>query len=320
MVATTILGAGSCLRVARPGWPRHDGRVVLELVTGAVEPLRRQVQEAIRVRVAGPEPEARAVAVELVSADGPRWFAPGSPVWVVHSDVAMFVGGLRALLLQSLHPLAMAGVAAHSDYRHDPWGRLQRTGRFLALTTYGTAEQAEEACAVVRAVHERVRGTASDGRPYAATDPHLLAWVHLAEVESFLLSHRRYGHTPLNYDERDEYVAQMGRVARALGVLDPPDTVAELRRQLARYRPELRSTPAARASVRFLLNPPDVPLVARPAYGLLYASAATLLPVWARVGLRLPWLPVTERVVVRPAAQLLVDSMRWVLGPPPTAA
>ena len=105
----------------------------------------------------------------------------------------MFVGGMRALLLQSLHPLAMAGVAEHSDYRHDPWGRLQRTADFLAATTFGPESEAERAVARVRAVHEHVQGVAADGRPYRANDPHLLRWVHLAELESFLVAYRRYG-------------------------------------------------------------------------------------------------------------------------------
>ena len=110
----------------------------------------------------------------------------------------------------------------------------------------------------------------------------------------------------------------MAEVARTLGVVDPPTTVDALGRELASYLPEVRSTKEARDSARFLLAPPDLPLAARPLYGLLFASAATLLPLWARIALRLPWLPVTERVVVRPAAQLLVDTMRWALGPPPS--
>src|SRR5690606_4122950 len=159
---------------------------------------------------------------------GPRWFAPGSPIQRVHGDSATFVGGLRALLLQSLHPLAMAGVAGHSGYRGDPWGRLARTSTFLACTTFATAEPAQEMVDQGRAVHERVRGKAPDGRTYRASDPHLLAWVHVAEADSFLAAHQRYGERPLGPDEADEYVAQSGRVARALGAEDVPETVAGL--------------------------------------------------------------------------------------------
>ena len=167
----------------------------------------------------------------------------------------MFVGGLRALLLQSLHPLAMAGVADHSDFRSDPWGRLQRTAEFLTWTTFGTAEQAERACRRVRAVHSTVKGTAPDGRPYDATDPHLLRWVHLAEMDSFLAAHQRYGTPRLDAAQRDGYVADMARVGEAVGVIDPPRTEAEMRAALGAYRPELRSTKEARDAARFLLLP-----------------------------------------------------------------
>ncbi len=134
----------------------------------------------------------------------------------------MFVGGMRALLFQSLHPLAMAGVAQHSDYRSDPWGRLRRTADFLAATTFGPASQAQRAVDTVHRVHERVVGTASDGRPYAANDPHLLEWVHIAELDSFLAAHDRYGERPLVGNERDRYVADAAVVARGAGCDRPP--------------------------------------------------------------------------------------------------
>lgn len=227
----------------------------------------------------------------------------------------MFVGGLRALLLQSLHPLAMAGVAQHSDYRHDPWGRLQRTADFLAATTFGPADEAQRAIDTVRSVHERVRGTARDGRSYYANDPHLLKWVHLAELDSFLVAHDRYGDVHLSEDQRDGYVHDMARIASALGVVDPPHSVADLRRQLNSYRHELRSSPEARDAARYLLFSAPLPAVARPAYGLLSAAAVSLLPVWARLPLRLPWLPVSERVLVAPAGKVLVTTLRWAMAP-----
>ena len=118
-------------------------------------------------------------------------------MWRVHADAAMFPGGVAALLLQSLHPLAMAGVAGHSGYRGDPWGRLQRTSHFLATTTFGTVEDAEATIARVRGIHERVRGKDPRGRAYRASDPHLLRWVHVAEAHSFLTAHQRYALEPL---------------------------------------------------------------------------------------------------------------------------
>lgn len=227
----------------------------------------------------------------------------------------MFVGGLRALLLQSLHPLAMAGVAQHSDYRHDPWGRLQRTADFLAATTFGPAQESQRAIDMVRKVHERVTGTARDGRNYEANDPHLLKWVHLAEADSFLAAHDRYGDVHLTDDQRDGYIADMARIASALGVVDPPRTVAELHAQLRSYRPELRSSPEALDAAKYLLFSAPLPTVARPAYGLLSAAAISLLPVWARIPLRLPWLPVSEKVLVQPAGRFLVTTLRWAMAP-----
>lgn len=229
----------------------------------------------------------------------------------------MFVGGLRALLLQSLHPLAMAGVAQHSDYRGDPWGRLQRTSYFLAVTTFGLATDAERAVAKVRGIHRRVHGTAPDGRGYEATDPHLLKWVHLAEIDSFLRTYQLYSAAPLDAGGRDGYIADTARVARALGVIEPPETEAELAEQLAAYRPELRGTAEARSAARFLLVRPPLPLIARPPYAVLAAASVASLPGWTRRPLRLPYLPVAESTVVRAAGKGIVSTLRWITGPAP---
>jgi uncharacterized protein (DUF2236 family) len=209
----------------------------------------------------------------------------------------------------------MAGVAAHSGYRGDPWGRLQRTSYFLAVTTFGPAADAEQTIARIRAIHERVRGVAPDGRPYAASDPHLLGWVHVAEVDSFLDAHRRYGAVRLTPAEQDGYVADAARVARAVGVLDPPTTVAELKDALAAYRPELRGTREARAAARFMLIRPPLPLPARVPYAVLASAAVASLPVWARWPLRLPYAPITEATVVRAAGSALVRTLRWITTP-----
>jgi uncharacterized protein (DUF2236 family) len=250
-------------------------------------------------------------------AGGERWFAPGSPIQRVHGDSAMFAGGIRALLLQSLHPLAMAGVAGHSGYKGDPWGRLQRTSYFLAVTTFGRASDAQATIDRVKAIHRRVTGTAPDGRPYAASDPHLLTWVHIAEADSFLRAHSRFGVRPLDQAGRDGYVADIARIAAKLGVPDPPTTEAELADRIEMYRPELKSTPEARAAARFLLLNPPLPVVARAPYGVLAAGAVSLLPGWARRPLRLPYLPVTETALVRPAGHVVVRAIRWATSAPP---
>lgn len=279
--------------------------------------VRVWIAEQVRGRVVGPDAAERHAEIHTAAAE--HWFDDDAVIRRVHADSAMFIGGLRALLLQSLHPLAMAGVADHSDYRTDPWGRLQRTARFMAATTFGSAEQAEQAVARVRAVHEHVVGVAPDGRAYAANDPHLLRWVHVAEVDSFLAAYRRYGAEELSDTDADEYVAQMAVVARALGVPAPPESVRSLRDQIRSYRRELSGTRQARDVARYLLWQPPMSLAARAPYGVLAASAVGLLPRWARRPLAVPWLPVAEAVVVRPAGEAITRTLRWALQAPPAA-
>jgi uncharacterized protein (DUF2236 family) len=183
------------------------------------------------------------------------------------------------------------------------------------VTTFGLATDAEAAVARVQRIHERVRGVAPDGRPYAASDPHLLRWVHVAEVDSFLRAYQYYGRSPLDAIEQDEYVTDTARIAKALGVPDPPLTVAQLRDQLTAYRPELQGTPEARAAARFMLIRSPLPLAARPAYTALAAAAVASLPVWARLPLRLPYLPLTEATVIRAAGSGIVRTIRWATAP-----
>ncbi|CAM5264716.1 histidine kinase [Streptomyces xanthochromogenes] len=279
-----------------------------------MDTMRTRIGAALFSRVAGPDgPTNRA---RIHDTPGPRWFAPDSPVRTVHGDASMFIGGIAALLLQSLHPLAMAAVDAHSGYKGDPWGRLQRTSTFLAVTTFGTEDHAQQAVDRVRAVHARIRGTAPDGRPYRADDPHLLTWVHTAEAYCFLGAHQRFGAHPLNEAERTRYVAEAARVARALGADDPPTDPPALYRRLDAYRPELRATPAARDAARFLLLTPPLPWAARPAYGVLAANAVGLLPSWARRALQLPRIPLVEETVVRLGGHGMTRTIRWAMRPP----
>ncbi len=275
--------------------------------------VRSWLGEQVRTRVVGPDAPVR--HAELFDTDEPGWFDDDAPIRRVHADVSMFVGGLRALLFQSLHPLAMAGVAQHSDYRRDPWGRLQRTADFLAATTFGPATQAQRAVDRVHRVHRRVVGVTSDGEPYAANDPHLLEWVHLAELDSFLAAHDRYGEAPLVGSERDRYVAEAAVVARALGVVDPPETEAQLRARLDAFRPELRGSREAQAAARYLLLRPPLPLAARAPYGLIAGAAVALMPTWTRRPLWLPWLPVSETVALRPAGEVVTRTLRWATTP-----
>jgi uncharacterized protein (DUF2236 family) len=282
-----------------------------------IRDLRKRVGAGIFRRVAGPAGPVNRHRIH--NTPGPRWFGPERPIRTVHGDASMFIGGLRALLLQSLHPLAMAAVAAHSGYRGDPWGRLQRTSTFLAVTTFGTADDAQAAVDRVRAVHERTRGRAADGRPYHAADPHLLGWVHVAEVDSFLCAHQRFGAHPLDGAGCDAYIADMARVASALGVPDPPRDRRELADRIDAYRPELRGTAEAREAARFILLHPPLPFVARGPYALLAANAVAALPPWARTPLGLPNPSPAAETAVRLTGHALTRTIRWAMAPSRTA-
>lgn len=275
-----------------------------------METVRGRLGSALFARVGGETGPADRARIHR--APGPRRFAEDSPICRVHGDAAMFVGGIRALLLQSLHPLAMAAVAAHSGYRGDPWGRLQRTARFIATTTFATLDDADHAIAVVRAVHDRIGGTAPDGRAYRAGDPHLLRWVHIAETDSFLRAHDRYGAHPLDRAGRDLYVAQTAVIGRALGASDVPESAAELADALRQYRPELAGTAQAREAARFLLFTPPVPLAMRAPYTTLAAAAVGLMPRWSRRPLHLPWLPLTEASVIRAGGIAATRGISWI--------
>ena len=291
-----------------------------EPISARIDTLQRRLGAVLFARVAGPQGPANRARF---AADGPRWFADGRPIRRVHGDAAMFVGGLRALLLQSLHPQAMTAVAQHSDYRTDPWGRLQRTSTFLAATTFGPADDAQAAVDHVRRVHAHVTGTGPDGLPYRADDPHLLRWVHVAEADSFLRCHQRYGAQPLDAAGCDGYVADAARIAAALGVTDPPRSTAELDLALREYQPELRAIPEAREAARFLVWNPPLPLLARGPYALLAATAVAELPAWARRELRLPLPRLAGSVLVPPVGHGVVGAVRWMMasrGQPASAA
>ncbi len=188
------------------------------------------------------------------------FFGPASVTWRVSTDLASPMAGLRALLLQALHPLAMAGVDQHSAWRQDPVGRLAATSAYLATVTFGDRAAAERAAARVRRIHDHVRGVDPvTGRPYAAGDPVLLLGVHAALVDSGLAVGRLLG-TPLSPEDGDRYVAEMMVAAELVGVPAAlvPASVAELDRYISSVQPELRCTPAAGESMAYLLDPPGL--------------------------------------------------------------
>lgn len=242
----------------------------------------------------------------------PSLFAADSMVRVVHLDAAMIVGGIRALLLQSLHPVAMTAMAEHSDYKDDPFGRLRRTVDFLGWTTYGTLAQAEESIAAVKSIHDTVVGATAEGVAYSANDPHLLMWVHVAEVESFLVAHELFGRPRLSERERDEYVADMGVIAERLGAHNPPASVVELRSVIDSYRSELRLLPQGREAIGFLADFP-FPAAQKMAYRVLFRAAVGSMPQWAQQMIGREVGGVEYRALLRPATHAMVRVLDWGL-------
>ncbi len=265
----------------------------------------------------GSAPSELSKLVDLDSAD-PGLFGPGSAAWRLHGDAATVIGGFRSLLLQTLEPSVMAGVADHSSYRDDPFGRLERTSRFVVATVFGTTADAERALATVRRVHRRVRGTRADGTPYDATDPELVAFVHLTEVDSFLAANQAYGRRRLSPAEADRYCAEMAEVALRLGADDLPRTAEGTSGWLAERAPNLGLGPEGRDTLRFLFYPP-VPLLARPAHVAGATAAVGLLPLWAQLALRLPAIPPVDALVVRPGVNALLATFHWAFPPRPAS-
>ena len=236
------------------------------------------------------------------SSTDPGLFGPDSVSWRVHGDPAMALAGLRALLLQAVHPLAMAGVAEHSDFRSDPWGRLFRTAEYVTVTTFGTTLEARRAGAKVRGIHRKLSGIDPEsGKSYRVDDPELLRWVHCVEAESFLSTTVRCG-LRLTPAERDRYYAEQAAIGAPLVGLDPayvPSSVQEMAAYFADIRPQLRVSKEARRAATFVLWPPMPALVqlgtpARPAWVALASAAGAMLPRWARRMYHLPGLPTTD--------------------------
>ena len=295
----------------------------------------------------------------VLSGSATRKFAPtpgaptllptGGAAWLVHAEASMMVGGIRALLLQSLHPVAMQGVGEHSDFRADPLGRLRRTVFFLGTTTYCSLPEAEAAIDAVRRVHLSVSGVTPEGRHYRADDPDLLAWVHATEVDSFLESFLRYGRRPPRRsgilapnlparhggdadrlagseqgpsdtgmsaaDLPDRYVAEMATVAERLGMAEPPRSQAELAAAINGFRPVVGATDLSRQAAYFLRAFP-LPPVARLAYGVLFWAAFDSLPAWAQALHDLRCGPL-RRNLVRPTARAMLRLMGWALRDAP---
>ncbi|NML90849.1 DUF2236 domain-containing protein [Sphingobium sp. TB-6] len=238
-------------------------------------------------------------------------YPPGSVIRRVHGDVtSMMIGGVSALLMQMLHPAALAGIWDHSSFRDDMLGRLRRTARFIAVTTYAERAEAEAAIARVRQVHEHVRGTLEGGAVYAANDPWLLAWVHVCEALSFLDAWIAYGEPFMPLAEQDRYFAETALVARALGADPVPESRAQAVILMARFRDELTVTERTREVARRVLHQPAPSIALAPAQAMMMQASVALLPGWAR---RMHGfsVPVMAWPLVRVGAFALAGTMRW---------
>lgn len=242
-------------------------------------------------------------------------FPPDSVAWRVHGDVtSMLVGGIAALLLQMLHPKVLAGVWDHSGFRGDMHGRLLRTARFIAVTTFGAADDARAAIARVRHIHDHIEGTLPDGAPYRASDPQLLAWVHVCEVLCFLDGWIRYGDPMMRRAEQDRYIAEMARIAAPLGVAPVPHSRAEAEAILRGMRPDLRVDDRTRDVARVLLQQPARSLAAAPFQAITLQAGVDLLPPWARAMHRLAQ-PDLGRPLLRAGTFGVAGTLRWALRP-----
>jgi uncharacterized protein (DUF2236 family) len=289
--------------------------VPLRLLHGLAAPARVDLSGQVRRAVGLGRPPVR------MSMDpGESYLPPNGVARLVHSDLpSMLIGGISALLLQTLHPLAMAGVAEHSNYQADPLGRLRRTADFVGTTTFGTVREAEQAVQQVRRVHRRVTGVAPDGRPYSADDPELVTFIHAAEVSSFLESARRFGPRDLTPEQCDQYYDEVAPVAFALGAEWVPRSAADVDDYFRRLRPELHAGAQALQARDWLRHGVSRRREQRAVYAVLHAAAVSLLPPWARseLGLSSP-LPIdllVDTVAVIPTSRAVSAGLRWLATP-----
>ena len=243
-------------------------------------------------------------------------FGPHSMVWRVHRDPSSLIGGLRALVIQALHPTAMAAVERYSDYKNDPWGRLTRTSEYLTVTTFGDTATALAAAARLRAIHRRMTGTDPvTGRNYRVDDPDLLLWVHNVEVHSFLAAYRAYG-GGVTAGDADRYVREMVVHAELVGLqaTDVPQEMGELRDYLRGFE-GLVLTPAAREGITYVLAPP-MPVALRPLWAIPASAAVALLPRRVRDLYGLPWTDAATPIV-RLYTRAVLTALKALFPPPP---
>lgn len=243
----------------------------------------------------------------------PGLFGPQAVCWRVHGDfTSMLVGGISALLLQALHPLALAGVWDHSNFRQDLLGRLRRTGQFISGTTFAARADADWLIDKVRRIHLGVSGTAPDGRPYAASDPALLTWVHVGEVQSFLQAHLRYRNPQLSAAEQDRYYDEVALIAERLGASQVPRSRAAVAAYLQQARSGLYADARSHEILRILRTAPAPSALAQPVGALLVQAGIELLPEWAQAAYGQSFSALRRRLI-RQGVNSLAPTLRWAV-------
>jgi uncharacterized protein (DUF2236 family) len=241
----------------------------------------------------------------------PGLFGPESLCWRIHADFpSMLCGGTSALMLQMMHPLALAGVWDHSNFRDDMLGRLRRTSQFIAATTFASTADAQRLNDRVRAIHAKVFGVAPDGRPYSADDPELLTWIHVAEVKSFLEAYMRYRDPHLSEADQDRYLDEIARVAEGLGAEEVPRTRQHVDAYIERMRPSLVYDERTAEVLGLVLSAPAPGAMANLARSLMSTAAVDLLPEWVRSMSGLEQSAV-QRATIRSGMRALARVLRW---------
>lgn len=273
--------------------------------------------EVIRRRIESQVLSLSGIALGQIDFENPKGdpglFGPDSVCWRIHGDfTSMLIGGVSALLLQALHPLALAGVWDHSNFRDDLLGRLRRTGQFVSGTTFASRADADWLIDKVKRIHLQVVGTAPDGRPYAASDPDLLTWVHVAEVHSFMQAHLRYLNPRLSAADQDRYYAEIALVAERLGARHVPRSRVQIDAYLAAVQGQLLCDDRSREILRILLAAPAPSALAAPVGKLFLLAGIDLLPDWAQALLDQQMTPVRSRLT-RAGVHSIAPVIRWAV-------
>ena len=228
----------------------------------------------------------------------PGLFGPNSLTWIVHKDfISMMIGGISSLILQSLHPRAMAGIWDHSSFRTDINGRLARTAEFIARTTYGPLEMADKTIEKIKKIHEVVKGNDQFGNSYYANDPYLLNWVHMTESICFLNANQLFTDNKFNFNQKNQYYSEMSLIAKKFGINEPVETENDINKQIDKYQKDLIFTDRSQVVMELIMNFP-CHFTIKPIYKAFSQAAIINLPDWAFTFLPIKKPPFIKRKII----------------------